>query len=114
MALWQNERQLNVIDQDGRVLAEDGLAAYAGLPMIVGPHAPEHASEFLALVAARRGIADRAEAAVRVSGGRWDRPLWNGVETRPPEAGVAGAVHRLTGPADPSGGRGCVCRDRTW
>src|SRR3546814_952595 len=64
--------------------------------MIVGPDAPEHASEFLALVAARPGIADRVEAAVRVSGRRWDLHLANGVDIRLPEDGVAEALDRLS------------------
>ncbi|HET8729003.1 MAG TPA: cell division protein FtsQ/DivIB [Alphaproteobacteria bacterium] len=96
MALWQNDRRLKVIDQDGQVLTEEGLSAYADLPMIVGPDAPEHAPEFLALLAGNPTIAERVEAAVRVGGRRWDLKLENGVDIRLPEDGVEAALTQLS------------------
>lgn len=96
MALWQNDRQFKVIDQDGRVLTDSGLEAYADLPMIVGPDAPEHAPAFLALLAERPTIADQVAAAVRVGGRRWDLKLKNGVDIRLPEDGVPAALDQLS------------------
>lgn len=95
MALWQHEQKLRVIDQDGHVLTEEGLAAYAHLPMVVGPDAPQHAQDFLAMIASRPAIAEQVEAAVRVGGRRWDLHMKNGVDIRLPEEGVAEALDQL-------------------
>lgn len=95
MALWQHEQKLRVIDQDGHVLTEEGLAAYAHLPMVVGPDAPQHAQDFLAMIASRPTIAEQVEAAVRVGGRRWDLHMKNGVDIRLPEEGVAEALDQL-------------------
>lgn len=95
LAIWQNEHDLKVIDQDGRVLADSGVAAFSDLPLLVGPDVPEHAASFLSLVHGEPTIGRRMDAAVRVSGRRWDLHLKNGVTIRLPEGDEAEALARL-------------------
>ena len=96
LALWQSERAMRVIDADGVVLTGDGLEAYAALPLVVGQGAPDHAAPLLEKLAAQPAIAERVEAAILVSGRRWDLRLDNGVNVRLPEDGVEAALVRLS------------------
>ncbi len=96
LALWQSDRVLRVIDADGVVLTEDGLEAYAALPLVVGLGAPDHAAPLLEKLAGQPAIARRVEAAIRVSERRWDLRLDNGVNVRLPESGIDAALLRLS------------------
>ena len=96
LALWQSDRVLWVIDADGVVLTEDGLEAYAALPLVVGLGAPDHAAPLLEKLASQPAIARRVEAAIRVSERRWDLRLDNGVNVRLPESGIDAALLRLS------------------
>ncbi len=96
LALWQSDRVLRVIDADGVVLTEDGLEAYAALPLVVGLGAPDHAATLLEKLAGQPAIARRVEAAIRVSERRWDLRLDNGVNVRLPESGIDAALLRLS------------------
>ncbi|NNG04325.1 MAG: FtsQ-type POTRA domain-containing protein, partial [Inquilinus sp.] len=96
LALWQSEQKLRVIDGDGVVLAEDGLQAYGALPLVVGEAAPEYAAPFLASLGRVPAVADRVEAAILVSGRRWDLRLDSGIDVRLPEDGLDAALQRLS------------------
>ena len=95
LALWQNEQRLTLIDDEGEVLGEGEIAAFAGLPQVVGVDTPDHAPQFLPMLAAEPEVADRVSAAVRVGGRRWDLRLDNGVAVRLPEEDVPRALHSL-------------------
>lgn len=95
LALWQNEQRLTLIDDEGEVLGEGEVAAFSGLPQVVGVDAPDHAPQFLPMLAAEPEVADRVSAAVRVGGRRWDLRLDNGIAVRLPEEDVPRALHRL-------------------
>ncbi len=96
LALWQSDRVMRVIDADGVVLTEEGLEAYAALPLVVGIGAPDHAAPLLEKLAAQPAIAARVEAAILVSERRWDLRLDNGVNVRLPESGIDEALLRLS------------------
>ena len=96
LALWQLDRKMRVIDADGVVLTDAGLEAYADLPLVVGLNAPDYAAPLLAKLKAMPDIAERVEAAILVSGRRWDLRLDNGVNVRLPEEGVVQALARLS------------------
>lgn len=103
LALWQSGGQFRVIDDTGTVLTENGTAAFAHLPRVVGTDAPAHAPELLALLARVPTVGARVEAAVRVGGRRWDLRLDNGVTVRLPETGVDRALSRLASVEDEDG-----------
>lgn len=95
MALWQSQSRVRLIDQDGRVLAEDGLDAYADLPLVVGADAPESAADLIRLLGRHPALSARVTAAIRVGGRRWDLMLTGGLAIRLPEDDVATALERL-------------------
>jgi cell division protein FtsQ len=71
-ALWQFQHRLHLVDVTGRVLATQGLARFAKLPLIVGPGANEQAGAALALMAREPALTPRIEALTLVGGRRWD------------------------------------------
>lgn len=95
MALWQSQSRVRLIDQDGRVLAEDGLDAYSDLPLVVGADAPEAAADLIRMLGRHPSLSDRVTAAIRVGGRRWDLLLSGGLAIRLPEDDVATALDRL-------------------
>ncbi len=95
LALWQNEQRLTLIDDEGEVLGDGEVGAFADLPQVVGADAPDHAPQFLPMLAAEPEVAGRVSAAVRIGGRRWDLRLDNGVAVRLPEDDVPLALHRL-------------------
>lgn len=95
MALWQTDRQLRLIDADGIVLTASDLSKWPNLPMLVGADAPRRGPALLRILAQEPTIAPLVEAAVLVSGRRWDLHLKNGVDIKLPEQDVANALKQL-------------------
>ena len=46
-AIWQNQKKFQLIDRNGEVVANEDVAAFSDLPLVVGAGAPEHAAELL-------------------------------------------------------------------
>ncbi|MCZ4279289.1 FtsQ-type POTRA domain-containing protein [Kiloniella laminariae] len=85
LALWQQDGVLHVIDQEGDVIESSKASNFAKLPLIVGSDAPSYAREILALLESEPELGGQVEAAVRVSGRRWNIRLNNGVDVQLPE-----------------------------
>ncbi|MBP7336783.1 cell division protein FtsQ/DivIB [Niveispirillum sp.] len=95
MALWQQDRQMRLIDADGIVLTASDLSKWPNLPLLVGPDAPKRGPALLHTLAKEPSIGQLVEAAVLVGGRRWDLRLKNGVDIKLPEHDVAEALHQL-------------------
>src|SRR5690606_23480059 len=95
-ALWQNNRKVVLVDTEGMTLAEDNLAAWKNLPMVVGEGANIHAASFLHLLSAQRDVMDMTASAVYVGARRWDLHLQNGIIVRLPEKDAGFALARLS------------------
>ena len=95
LALWQLDGALSVIDRDGERIDRAAPEDHAELPLVVGPGAPEHAQELLALLASEPEMNARVKAAVRVRDRRWNIVLRNGVEVQLPAETPARAWSRL-------------------
>lgn len=95
MALWQHHGKLYLVDQDGTLIRERQAGEYAGLPVIVGEDAPDHAYELFQVLVSEPELARQVAAAVRVSGRRWNIRLENGVEVKLPEEKWVESWHRL-------------------
>lgn len=95
MALWQQDRQMRLIDADGIVLTASDLSKWPNLPLLVGPDAPRRGPALLQLLAKEPMIGQMVEAAVLVGGRRWDLRLKNGVDIRLPEHDVQEALRQL-------------------
>jgi len=95
LALWQRKGALYLVDRDGSVIQKQNVEAFAGLPLIVGDDAPQHAADLLDLMTDYPEIASQLDAAIRVSDRRWNLRLTSGIDIRLPETGVAPALGRL-------------------
>lgn len=95
MALWQQDRQMRLIDVDGVVLTASDLSKWPNLPLLVGAGAPARGPALLKQLAAEATLGPLVEAAVLVGGRRWDLRLKNGIDIRLPERDVAGALNQL-------------------
>lgn len=95
-AIWQTKEVLWLIDRGGRKITKEDVAEFAGLPMLVGDGAPQHAAELLDALKRFPVIQRVNKASVRVGDRRWDLHLKNGIQVRLPEDGVEEALHRLT------------------
>lgn len=77
-AVWRQDAQAGarevVVDRQGHVLAPAGAEAFARLPRLVGPGAPQAAADLLAALALFPAVAARLAAAERVGERRWT--LW--------------------------------------
>jgi cell division protein FtsQ len=94
-ALWQLGQRLSVIDREGVVIVKDNVARFADRPLVVGEGAELRATEILDLVAGEPEMRNQVDAAVLVSGRRWNLRLKGGIEVRLPEEGMEAAWHRL-------------------
>jgi len=97
IAIWQNDGRYQLVDADG-LAAGDNIDDYPGLPLVVGPGAPGHAAELLAMIAAEKDLAGRVKASQWISGQRWNIEMSGpegDIEVRLPEEDPATAWHDL-------------------
>lgn len=98
-AVWQTGGKFVLIDRAGQVVADQDpvkdAAAFAVLPLVVGPGAPEYAAALLDQLAALPQLRARVVAAVRVGERRWNLRLNNGADVLLPEGAEAPAMARL-------------------
>lgn len=95
LALWQHGGRLAVIDRTGSVVPQADPRHFATLPLVVGPDAPQHAAELIAVLDGQPDLKSEVLAAVRVGGRRWNIRLKGGIDVRLPEGDLAGAWEQL-------------------
>ncbi|MEA2998292.1 MAG: cell division protein FtsQ [Sphingomonadales bacterium] len=84
-AIWQNNRQLALIDMDGVVLQPVRLDAMPALPLVIGPDANRHAGELARLVSAAPQLKPVMAGATWIGGRRWDIRFQTGETLALPE-----------------------------
>lgn len=98
-AVWQSGGKFVLIDRMGQLVAEQDpekdKTAFATLPLVVGPGAPEAAAGLLDTLTNFPDLRSRVVAAVRVGERRWNLRLHNGADVMLPEAQEAAALLRL-------------------
>jgi len=98
-AVWQTGGKFVLIDRLGQVVAEQDpakdAAAFASLPLVVGPGAPGSAAALLDQLAALPQLRARVVAAVRVGERRWNLRLNTGTDVLLPEGNEAVAMAKL-------------------
>jgi cell division protein FtsQ len=94
-ALWQKDRKIWVIADDGVVLEPYVSAQFSSLPLVVGIGAELKAREFLSLVDKYPTLRAQLYASILVAERRWTLKLKNGVDVRLPEAGIEHALDTL-------------------
>jgi cell division protein FtsQ len=94
-ALWQKDRRVSVIADDGTVLEGFVAPQLLTLPLVVGRGAETRAKDFLALLDRFPALRDQVRASILVGERRWNLRLRNGLDVRLPEAEVASALEQL-------------------
>lgn len=94
-AVWQSQGRFTLIDRAGREVADEGVANFKTLPLVVGANAPAHTAEILDLLEKYPTLRARVVALVRVGGRRWTLHLGNGTDVLLPEGHDAAALARL-------------------
>ena len=94
-ALWQNDRKIWVIAEDGVVLESYATDQFSSLPLVVGIGAELKAREFLSLVDKYPALRAQLYASILVSERRWNLKLKNGIDVRLPESGIEHALDTL-------------------
>jgi cell division protein FtsQ len=88
-ALWQKDRRVSVIAEDGTVLEPFVAPGLVQLPLVVGEGAQTRAKAFLALLERYPAIRDQVRASILVGERRWNLRLRNGLDIRLPETDAA-------------------------
>jgi cell division protein FtsQ len=94
-ALWQKERHVSVIADDGTVLETFVAPQNLTLPLVVGKGAETRAKAFLALLDRYPALRAQVRASILVGERRWNLRLRNGLDIRLPETDAASALDQL-------------------
>lgn len=94
-AIWQNQGKFVLIDRAGQIVANQDVAQFKHLPLVVGVGAPPAAAVLLDALTERPLLAARTEAAVRVGARRWNLRMKNGADVMLPEGHEIAALDRL-------------------
>ena len=94
-AIWQNQGKFMLIDRNGQVVANQNVAEFRQLPLVVGPGAPTDAATLIDALTDRPDLQKRVVAAVRVGERRWNLQLTNGTSVMLPEGHTVEAIDRL-------------------
>jgi cell division protein FtsQ len=95
-AIWQNQAKFVLIDRNGQLVANQNVAEFRQLPLVVGPGAPAAAATLIDALTDRPDLQKRIVAAVRVGERRWNLRLNNGADVMLPEGHEIEALDRLT------------------
>ena len=94
-AIWQNQGRFVLIDRAGQVVANQDVAQFRTLPLVVGLGAPAASAALLDALTAHPGLGSRVTAAVRVAERRWNLRMKNGTDIMLPEGAELAALERL-------------------
>lgn len=95
-AWWQKDGVQQLVDAQGVLLAREKYTGKLPLPVVVGPDAPKHVGELIALLDTTPSIKPDVVAAVRVGERRWNVQLSNEVVVMLPEENPAEAWKRFS------------------
>jgi cell division protein FtsQ len=87
-ALWQNEGEIWLIDDEGVEITQLNLGRYDGLPFVVGLGAPAQVESLMAILATEASLVKRVKTAIRVGDRRWDIEFDTGARLRLPMDGA--------------------------
>ena len=94
-AIWQNQGKFVLIDRAGQIVANQDVASFRQLPLVVGIGAPSAAAVLLDALTDRPELQKRVIAAVRVGERRWNLLLNNNASVLLPEGHEIAALDRL-------------------
>jgi cell division protein FtsQ len=94
-AIWQYQGKFVLIDRNGQVVANQDVALFKQLPLVVGRGAPEAAAPLIDALTDRPALLARVIGAVRVGERRWNLSLKGGINVMLPEGHEVAALDRL-------------------
>jgi cell division protein FtsQ len=94
-AIWQNQGKFVLVDRTGQVVANQDVAAFRHLPLIVGLGAPAAAAALLDALQQRPALLEKISASVRVGERRWNLRMVSGTDVMLPEGHEVVALDRL-------------------
>ena len=95
VAIWQHNKSLSLIDNEGVILTRKNLKKWKDLPLITGRDSRQSVASLTALLKAEPLIAQEVVSARRIGARRWDLNLKNGVLVKLPEHDTEFALRRL-------------------
>jgi len=108
LALWQKDRKLHLLDQDGEVISTGGMERFKDLIIVIGDDAPRRAPDLIEALGYEPAVKDRVEAASLIGDRRWNLSLDKGQEVKLPEDDMALALKSL---ADAQSSDGLMDKD---
>lgn len=94
-ALWQNNQEIRVIDNEGSVILKADAREFSELPFVVGAGAAENVQTVWDMLLTHPDILVRTEAIVYVGERRWDIVFKDGMRILLPEQNPAAALQRF-------------------
>ena len=94
-AVWQNQGKFALIDRDGQIVADQNVAQFGQLPLVVGAGAPPAAAPLIDALTERPALQSHVIAAVRVGERRWNLHMDSGADVLLPEGAEVAALDRL-------------------
>jgi cell division protein FtsQ len=95
IAVWQNQGKYVLVDREGQVVADQDVAQFPKLPLIVGQGAPAAAAPLLDALTNHPALASLVTASVRVGERRWNLRMASGSDVMLPEGHEVAAIDRL-------------------
>lgn len=84
IAIWQQQDNLTLIDQEGVAIEDVPINNFARLPLVVGDGAPAQTAELLSILESEPTLKPRVTAAIWVTDRRWNLKLDNGIQVKLP------------------------------
>lgn len=94
-ALWQHDKQVDLVDRDGIILVTNNMEKWKDLPLIVGTGSVENLPQLADLLNAEPLVKNHIVSATRIGERRWDLQFDTGVVVKLPEEDVEFAIRRL-------------------
>lgn len=85
IAIWQNEKKLYLVDEEGSVINPDDISKFAGLIHVVGSDAPIHVATLKAEIDNNDALKKRIVSFVRYGERRWNILLEQDITVKMPE-----------------------------
>ena len=94
-ALWQKDKILRLLDEQGGVINASPLAPFANLMIVIGDDAPKHAPALINDLKNESALNPKIDAARWIDKRRWDLIFKNGITVKLPETDAASALNKL-------------------
>lgn len=95
LALWQHNKEMAIIDDDGIVLTREHLGQYGELLQVIGKEANIQATQLIQHLELTPEIKKRVKSATWIGNRRWDLTLKNGIIIKLPEKDEVQALQTL-------------------